>query len=80
MTPPEPLIELQRAANAAQAAATAEGYTREAWQPWIDAAAAVHEAIRLHAAAEGLNRYELEMAVKAAARQADEGQGQDASS
>lgn len=67
---PDDLVALQRAANAAHAAATAEGYSPDAWQPWIEASAAVQQGITEHAAAaESVNRYELEMAVKQAARQ-----------
>ncbi|MEV8398784.1 hypothetical protein [Streptomyces niveus] len=70
---PDNLLALQRAANAAQRAATARDYSPEAWRPWLDAAEAVQRAVSEHAAATaGVSRYELEMAVKAAARGAEE--------
>ncbi|MGW6741610.1 hypothetical protein ACWGDX_12940 [Streptomyces sp. NPDC055025] len=73
---PDDLLRLQRAANAAQREATREGYTPEGWRPWVEAAAVVQKAIVEHAAATtGVNRYELEMAVKKAAREADAGEG-----
>lgn len=64
------LIHLQRAANAAREKATAGVYSTEAWQPWRDAVEAVQAAVVEHAAATGQNRYEVEMAVKLAAREA----------
>lgn len=66
---PDDLVALQRAANAAHREATAEGYSPDAWQPWIEASVAVQQGITAHASTQGVNRYELEMAVKAAARQ-----------
>ncbi|MFC9268886.1 hypothetical protein ACFTXJ_14085 [Streptomyces zhihengii] len=66
---PDDLVALQRAANAAHREATAEGYSPDAWKPWIEASAVVQQGITAHAAAESVNRYELEMAVKQAARE-----------
>ncbi|AZM91450.1 hypothetical protein [Streptomyces sp. W1SF4] len=62
------LIKLRRAANEARARATAGPYSAEAWRPWAEAAAAVHEAITKHAADTGQNRYEVEKAVVTAAK------------
>lgn len=72
---PESLLRLQRAANAAQREATSGGYSPEAWRPWVEAAAVVQNAVSEHAAAEDINRVDLEMAVKAAAREADQVEG-----
>lgn len=70
---PDDLLQLQRAAEVARRAATARGYSPEGWRPWLDAAQAVQRAVTEHAAATaGVSRYELEMAVKQAAREADE--------
>jgi hypothetical protein len=70
---PDDLLDLQRAANAAQREATSGGYSPEAWRPWLEASEAVQLAVTEHAAATaGVRRDELEMAVKAAAREADE--------
>jgi hypothetical protein len=66
---PDDLVVLQREALAAAADAKAAGYSLEGWRPWIEAAAVVQNAVAEHAAAAGVNRYELEMAVKAAARE-----------
>lgn len=64
--PPDHLIQLQRAAVQAQQEAVAAGYSVEAWRPWLEAAEAVQAAVTAHATATtGLNRYELEMSVKA---------------
>lgn len=63
------LVALQRAALAAHAEATAGGYSAEGWAPWMQAAERVQGAVTAHAEATGQNRYELEMAVKAAARE-----------
>lgn len=67
---PDDLVQLQRAALAAQAEAVSEGYTPEGWRPWVEAAAVVQNAISERAAADGVNRVELEMAVKLAAQEA----------
>lgn len=66
---PDDLIRLQRAALAAQADAVREGYTPEGWRPWVEAAAAVQNAISERAPADGVGQVELEMAVKKAARE-----------
>jgi phage gp46-like protein len=62
------LVALQRAALAAHAEATASGYSAEGWEPWMQAAERVQAAVTAHAQATGQNRYELEMAVKQAAK------------
>lgn len=62
------LIQLQRAAAAAYEEAMREGYSFDAWAPWLAAAEAVQAAVTAHAAATRQNRYEVEMAVKAAVR------------
>ncbi|WP_329390326.1 hypothetical protein [Streptomyces sp. NBC_01716] len=73
---PDDLLQLQRAAEAARRAATAASYSPEAWRPWLDAAEKVQRAITAHAAATaGVSRYELEMAVKQAAKKLDEAEG-----
>jgi hypothetical protein len=66
------LIQLQRAANAARERATAGPYTSEAWRPWLDAVEKVQAAVVEYAATTGQDRYEVEMAVKRAAREAVE--------
>lgn len=67
--PPAELIQLQRAADRAREEALAQPYSREAWRPWLDAAEAVQAGVTEHAAAAGdVNRYELEKAVKNAAK------------
>ncbi|MFP1629289.1 hypothetical protein ACLB9X_29890 [Streptomyces sp. 5K101] len=66
---PKSLIELQREANRARDAAMAAGYSPEAWRPWVEAAAVVQNAISEYAASTGANRFELEQAVKRAARE-----------
>lgn len=63
------LVGLQRAVLAAQAEATAGGYSPGAWSPWVEAAARVQAAVTAHAEATGQNRAEVEQAVKAAARE-----------
>jgi hypothetical protein len=71
---PDDLVQLQRTALAAREEAVREGYSAEAWRPWVEASAVVQNAISEHAAEAGVNRYELEMAVKLAAReQSDQG-------
>ncbi|MGW3829158.1 hypothetical protein ACWEAF_45055 [Streptomyces sp. NPDC005071] len=65
---PEELISLERSAVAEQRKATAEPYTDEAWAPWREAVATFQAAVTAHAEATGVNRYELEMAVKRAVR------------
>lgn len=65
------LIQLQRAANAAREQAAAGPYSAEAWRPWLDAVEAVQAAVVEHARATGQSRYEVEMAVKQAARKAE---------
>ncbi|MFF2184559.1 hypothetical protein [Streptomyces sp. NPDC058155] len=72
---PDDLLRLQRAANAAHREAAAGGYSPEAWRPWAEAAAVAQNAVAEHAAQAGVSRYELEMAVKAAAKKLDEAEG-----
>lgn len=64
------LIRLQRAAAAAYEDAMREGYSAEAWAPWLEAAEAVQAAVTAHSIETKQNRYEVEMAVK---RKAQEG-------
>ncbi|MER8002961.1 hypothetical protein [Streptomyces sp. NPDC095613] len=70
---PDHLLQLQRVANAARMEALREDYATERWEPWRKAVAAVHAAVTEHATVAGVNRSELEMAVKAAAQDADDG-------
>ncbi|WP_329161574.1 hypothetical protein OHB49_18580 [Streptomyces sp. NBC_01717] len=63
---PEDPIVLERSAVAEQRKALPEPYTEEAWEPWREGAAAFQAAVTAHAAAAGVSRYELEMAVKLA--------------
>lgn len=63
------LVDLQRAPAAAQAEATAGGYSPGAWAPWVEAAERVQAAVTAHAETTGQNRAEVEQAVKAAARE-----------
>ncbi|MFF5589743.1 hypothetical protein [Streptomyces hygroscopicus] len=72
---PDRLIELQRAADTEHAKLTAlDGDEHAAqWTRWRDAAAASHAAVTEHAAKNGLNRFELEAAVKRAVRHPDDG-------
>jgi uncharacterized protein involved in high-affinity Fe2+ transport len=62
------LVDLQCAADVAQAEATAGGYSPGAWAPWVDAAARVQAAVTAHAEATGQNRAQVEQAVKQAAK------------
>ncbi|MEV7417696.1 hypothetical protein [Streptomyces sp. NPDC089919] len=62
------LIRMRRMADEARARATAGAYSAEAWRPWLEASAAVHQAITDHAAATGQNRYEVEKALITAAK------------
>ncbi|MER5482944.1 hypothetical protein ABT024_06970 [Streptomyces sp. NPDC002812] len=57
------LVEMKLASETARAAATAGGYSAEAWRPWLDAAAAFGAAVTEHAKEHGLNRFELEAKV-----------------
>jgi hypothetical protein len=69
-TPPDDLITLERAAEQARARmAGLAGEERDAQRVvWREASAAVQAAITAHATVTGLNRYEVEQAVKRAAR------------
>lgn len=72
--PPDDLITLERAAEterARLAGLTGDAY-EEQWRVWRTASQAVQAAITAHAEAAGVNRYEVEAAVKAAARHGDE--------
>ncbi|MFD0427590.1 hypothetical protein ACFQ60_03525 [Streptomyces zhihengii] len=64
-------MRLQREANAAGRQATAEEYSAEVWRPWLTAAAAAQRAVAEYASEKNLDRVDLEMAVKKAAREAD---------
>ncbi|MFJ3699556.1 hypothetical protein ACIPW9_36440 [Streptomyces sp. NPDC090052] len=55
-----PLVELKRSAEAARAEAMAGPYSPERWAPWQAAAQELHAAITQHAAAHGVNRFEVE--------------------
>ncbi|MEU0669808.1 hypothetical protein ABZ508_17125 [Streptomyces lavendulocolor] len=59
------LVELKLASVAAQAHATAEGYSEEAWSPWRQAAEEYEAALAEHAAAFGLDRDEVDRTVTA---------------
>ncbi|GAA3371242.1 hypothetical protein GCM10020367_21110 [Streptomyces sannanensis] len=65
---PDSLIELKRAAEDGRAKLT--GLVGDAhaaqWTAWYEATVAVQAAITAHAKEAGVNRYELERAVKAA--------------
>ncbi|MGH3584729.1 MAG: hypothetical protein ACRDQ0_00235 [Pseudonocardia sp.] len=62
--PSENLIQLCRATVEAQQVATSGEYTKEAWQPWLDAAAVFQQAVTDEAAAAGTDRAKLEQATK----------------
>ena len=70
MDVPEHLIELQKAADLEHAKlATLDGEERqEQWEAWRMCAEAVQAAVTQHAADHGESRYEVESAVKKAAR------------
>ena len=74
--PSETLIDLARTALAAEAEATSVPYTAEGWKPWLEAAETFQAAVTAEAAAAGVNRYELEMAAKQAARETETGGGE----
>ncbi|GAA2945873.1 MULTISPECIES: hypothetical protein [Streptomyces] len=65
---PDELIQLERAAQDAQAAATSASPPEGAWVAWREAAARVQAAITEHAAATKENRVAVEMGVKKAVR------------
>ncbi|MEU6845633.1 hypothetical protein ABZ930_27545 [Streptomyces sp. NPDC046716] len=67
---PEELIELQRAADIeGRKIEHLDGGEREQQRSvWFDAAARVQEAVTEYAAAEGLSRFEVEKALRQAAR------------
>ncbi|MFI9248241.1 hypothetical protein ACIGXF_38090 [Streptomyces sp. NPDC053086] len=72
-TPDDELIKLERSAEeerARLAGLTGEAHT-EQWRRWREAAGKAQAAVTAHAEATGANRYELEQAVKRAARHAD---------
>lgn len=58
------LIALRARAVEARAEALAGPYSAERWRPWVEAADVFQAAVTEHAAAAGLNRYEVEMAAK----------------
>ncbi|WP_392750516.1 hypothetical protein [Streptomyces sp. LN590] len=64
--PSDKLIELARASLTAQEQALSEPYTEERWTPWREAADAFQAAVTAEAEKAEQNRYELEMAAKAA--------------
>ncbi|MBT2539660.1 hypothetical protein J7E99_02785 [Streptomyces sp. ISL-44] len=63
-------IQLRRAADQTRARA-AGPYSAEAWRPWLEAAAVVHDAVTEHAKATGQNRYEVEKALVTAVKNAE---------
>jgi len=67
---PDDLINLERKAEAERAAMAglAGPPYEEQWRAWRRAAVAVQAAITSHAKATGLNRYEVEQAVKRVVR------------
>ncbi|MFE9844652.1 hypothetical protein [Streptomyces goshikiensis] len=65
--PPDELIQLQHASDAAHAAVRADP-TPEAWAAWRDRAGEVQAAVTAHALEIGKPRNEVEAAVKKAAR------------
>ncbi|MBB4893580.1 hypothetical protein FHS39_002611 [Streptomyces olivoverticillatus] len=67
---PNELIDLQRTSDAAHAALAglADEEWDMQWRAWGEAARIVQAAITEHARAGGLNRFEVEAAVKRAAR------------
>ena len=66
--PSETLTDLARAVLVTGVEATSVPYTAEGWKPWREAAESFQAAVTVEAAAAGVNRYELEMAAKQAAR------------
>ncbi|WP_413102205.1 hypothetical protein [Streptomyces sp. Inha503] len=72
---PDRLIELQTAADAEQAKLSGLVGDEHAaqWASWFTAAATVQAAITEHAKEAGLNRFELEAAVKKSVRHPDDG-------
>ncbi|MFJ9558453.1 hypothetical protein ACIRQQ_00215 [Streptomyces fuscichromogenes] len=76
---PENLIELEHKAEEERgrlASVTDDDEYQAQRQRWRDTAAVVQAAIAAHAEAAGLNRYELEQAVKKAVRYPAEGAGE----
>ncbi|WP_413808094.1 hypothetical protein [Streptomyces sp. OE57] len=72
---PDRLISLQTAADAEHAKLTGrdgDEHTTQ-WKTWFEAAATVQAAVTEHAKEAGLNRYELEAALKKAVRHPDDG-------
>ncbi|MFE3378685.1 hypothetical protein [Streptomyces anulatus] len=71
LTTPD-LLQLERDALEAQAAATSATPPEGAFDTWREAAAKVQAAVTAHAKKENLNRVAVEMAVKKAVRHAPE--------
>ncbi|MFP3986867.1 hypothetical protein U9R90_05070 [Streptomyces sp. E11-3] len=71
---PDELIMLERSSETERAKlAGLDGEEHDAqWRRWREAAEAVQAAITAHAAAAGQSRFDVEAAVKAAVRHADE--------
>ncbi|MEU9983586.1 hypothetical protein [Streptomyces sp. NPDC050856] len=59
------LVALKVTSVAAQAKATADGYSREAWDGWRAAAEECQAAVTWHAQRFGLNRHDVERAIMA---------------
>lgn len=67
------LCELKKAAEEARETATAGPYSADAWRPWVDAAEKFQRAVTAHATEHGLNRYDVEAAVKKAVMHPEDG-------
>ncbi|MFJ3839499.1 hypothetical protein ACIPY6_28885 [Streptomyces sp. NPDC090054] len=72
--PPDELIRLQQASDAAHAAVL-EAPTAEAWQAWRDRAAEAQAAVTVYAKEIGELRNEVEAAVKRAVRHPEPAEG-----
>ncbi|MFF9090811.1 hypothetical protein ACF1BE_31415 [Streptomyces sp. NPDC014991] len=74
---PDELIELERSAEGERVklAALAGGEYDAQWRRWREASETVQAAVTAHAETAGANRYEVEQAVKKAARHTQENPG-----
>ncbi len=66
------LINAERAALEAHDAVKGVPYSREAWKPWFDAAAAFQAKVTEYAKEQGADRVSVEMDVKKAVRHPSE--------
>lgn len=73
--PSDELIQMCRAAVEAQAQATSEPYSEEAWAPWREAALAFQQAVTAEAEATEADRAKLEQAAKKAVLHPEVAQG-----